>query len=252
MYPNLFGQRLLNTCGICIAIGLVLCFVVYRYYVQKKGIDRKFADFLEWNAYVAIAAGFFSAAFFQAVYNYIENPAAGFHITMQLTFLGGLIGGVSSFLIVYFAYGRKRFGPRLMEAYPIAPVCITISQVGGRIGCFFAGCCYGKPTDSWLGVRFPNLLYKAYPTQLFEAAFLLVLFLVLLYLVIQKNFKQTFVVYMIAYGSFRFCIEFLRDDPRGELVGTLSPSQTLSLLMIVGSVPVYFATRRILGASSPA
>ncbi len=246
MYPNLFNLPFLNTCGLAICVGLFLSTLVGRHYVRIKRIDPKFADFGEVNAYLAIGFGFVSAAFFQAIYNYIENPSAGFHITSDITFLGGLIGGVGAFLIGYFAYGRRKFGPRIVEFLPVAPLCITISQFGGRIGCFFAGCCYGKPTESCLGVHFPNLGYKAFPTQLFEAAFLLLLFSVLFHLAVRRNFKQTFVVYMVSYGAFRFLIEFIRDDPRGKLVGALSPSQTLSVLMVAGSVAVYFVTARLL------
>lgn len=248
MYPHLFDKTFLNTCGSCIAIGLILCFVVGRYYARVKGMNRDYARALERSAYVAIAFGFVSAAVFQAFYNYLENPSAGFHITKNVTFLGGLIGGIAMFLLLYLAVVRRKFGARLIEAGPVAPLCISIAQVFGRMGCFFGGCCYGKPTNGLLGVRFPNLGYKALPTQLFEAAFLLTLFVVLFYLVMKRNFKQSFALYMLCYGIFRFCIEYIRDDPRGALIGSLSPSQTISLLMIAGSVPVYYITAHLLKA----
>lgn len=248
MHPRLFNQPFLNTCGLCIGVGLILCFAVARHYAGVKKANFNYARFLERSSYVAIAFGFISAAVFQALYNYIEKPAAGFRITGSVTFLGGLIGGVAAFLGIYFAVVRKRFGPRLIEVMPVAPLCISIAQVFGRLGCFFGGCCYGIRTNSWLGLRFPNLGYKALPTQLFEAAFLLVLFAALYFLVMKRRFVQSCAFYMLSYGGFRFLIEFIRDDPRGALVGSLSPSQFWALLLIAGSLPVYFATEHILKA----
>ncbi|MFO1484678.1 MAG: prolipoprotein diacylglyceryl transferase family protein [Verrucomicrobiaceae bacterium] len=243
MYPKLFNQPYLNTNGICIGIGLILCFAVGRHFVRVKKMNRDFARALERNAYFAIAFGFFSAAVFQAWYDYIEHPAAGFHITGSVTFLGGLIGGVATFLAGYFAFVRPKHGPRMVEVGAIAALCISIAQACGRVGCFFGGCCYGKPTSSWLGVRFPKLNHPAMPTQLFEAAFLFFLFAVMFHLV-KRGFTQSFALYMAAYGVFRFFIEFIRDDPRGRLIDPLSPSQTISLLMIAGAMPVYFVMKK--------
>jgi phosphatidylglycerol---prolipoprotein diacylglyceryl transferase len=244
MYPKLFNQPYLNTNGLCIGIGLIVCFAVFRHFARVKKMHHRFARALELNAYVAIALGLVSAAVFQAWYDYIEHPSAGFHITMSVTVLGGLIGGVAAFLAGYFSFVRPSHGPRMVEVGAVAALCISIAQAFGRLGCLFGGCCYGKPTSSWLGVRFPNLGHAALPTQFFEATFLFLLFAVMRHLVMRRGFTQSFALYMLAYGVFRFFIEFIRDDPRGRLVGSLSPSQTLSLLMVAGSVPVYFAMKK--------
>ncbi len=247
MYPHLFNQRFLNTYGICICIGLVCCFVVVRYYARVKGGVPKWVDFCEANAYVAIGVGFIAGMSGQAIFNFIKDPSQGFRITFEsLTFICGLIGGVSSFIIGYLAIGRKKFGPRMVEVLPIAPVCILIAHAWGRVGCFFGGCCYGCATDSRLGLIFPKPGHKVYPTQVFEATFLFILFAALFYLAIKRNFKHGFVVYMIAYGIFRFLIEFIRGDNRGALVGEFSPSQSLSIIMVVSSIPIYFLTNYLL------
>jgi phosphatidylglycerol---prolipoprotein diacylglyceryl transferase len=247
MYPRLFDLRYLNTFGICISIGLILCFTVARYYGKAKKQNQAFVEFSEGNAYVAIFVGMLTSFVGQALFTYLKNPGDGFHLTTASTFVSGLFGGIGSFLIGYLAIGRKKFGPRLIEVMIIAPVCITITHAFGRLGCFFAGCCYGKPTDSFLGVRFPNLLHKVYPTQLFESAFLFVLFAILFFLVFRKNFTQAFAVYLFAYGTFRFFIEFIRGDERGAFLGSLSPSQSLAILMITGSIGFYFLTKNLLG-----
>ena len=225
--------------GLMIAVGILACFGVWFHFGKKRKIEEKFVDFVFYNAIVAIAIGFGSAALFQATYNYIENPSAGFRLNGGITFIGGLIGGIASFLIGYAIF-RKKFKARIVDMVSIAPCCILIAHAFGRVGCFFAGCCYGKPTDSFLGIQFPGLPHKVHATQLYEAIFLFALFTICFLLYWKKNFKHNLSVYLIAYGIFRFALEFLRGDERGELLGFMSPSQFWSVLMVVAGVGVYF------------
>jgi phosphatidylglycerol:prolipoprotein diacylglycerol transferase len=132
---------------------------------------------------------------------------------------------------------------------------VVLAHAFGRIGCFFAGCCYGIPTDSYLGVifphghaheAFPNQLI--YPTQLFESAFLFLLFFLLTNIKAFK--KQETVVYLIGYGVWRIFIEFFRGDNRGSIFAFIyteynafpSPSQYLSLVMII--IGIFLLTRQ--------
>ena len=146
---------------------------------------------------------------------------------------------------------RRRLKGRLVSteygfpALSVLPCCVLIGHSLGRVGCFFAGCCYGKPTDSWLGVKFPRLPEPVYPTQLYEAAFLLILFAVCSYLLLKKQFRHNMTVYLIGYGIFRFLIEFIRGDDRGKLFGLLSPSQFWSLGMVILGVLLYFGMERV-------
>ncbi len=225
--------------GVMIAVGLVAAFMVLFYYSKKKNIDSKLVDFVFYDGVVSIAFGFLSAALFQALYEYIEDPSRGFRFGEGITFIGGFIGGAVCFLVIYFIF-RKRLKINLLDILSIIPCSILIAHAFGRIGCFFAGCCYGKETNSFLGVQFPHLPNPVYPTQLFEAAFLLILFGVCSYLVLKKDFKYNLSVYLVGYGIFRFLIEFLRGDDRGAFLGgIISPSQFWSLLMIVIGVLLF-------------
>ena len=225
--------------GLMIAVGIIACFGVLFQFGKKRKIEERFIDFIFYNAIVAIILGFGSAALFQATYNYIENPSAGFNFEGGLTFIGGLIGGIVSVLVGYAIF-RPRYKARLVDMISIAPCCILIAHAFGRVGCFFAGCCYGKPTDSFLGVQFPGMSQKVHPTQLYEAIFLFALFTLCYLLYWKKNFKHNLSLYLVVYGIFRFCIEYLRGDDRGQLIGMISPSQFWSILMVVGGVAVYF------------
>ena len=235
--------------GIMIAIGVLCAFATLFAVAKKKSIDGKFTDFVFYNGLVSIAVGFGSAALFQAVYDYIEDPSARFHFNGGLTFIGGLIGGVICFLLIY-ALCRKNYTARLYQTISILPCSILIAHAFGRVGCFFAGCCYGKETDSLLGVQFPDLPNPVHPTQLYEAAFLFVMFAICLYLMIKKDFKHSHSVYLITYGIFRFFLEHVRDDHRGAFVGAIYPSQFWSLLMVVAGVVVFFIVRHIYGKAA--
>lgn len=268
--------------GIMIAVGILVCFLVLYRYSRRLSLPEKLMDFVFYDGVFAIVVGFGSAALFQAVLNYREHPEQGFQFGNGITFMGGLIGGAAAFLIVYFVYGliyaarHKRAGAgrgevmldalthrtgslRLWDILPVIPCCITVAHAFGRIGCFFAGCCYGKQTDSFLGVVFPERasLGKVHPTQLYEAAFLFLLFGVLTYLLLVKKYKGTMAIYLIAYAVFRFLIEYLRGDDRGAFIGPFSPSQVWSIpMLLIGVVllilPSVLRRRRGEAADRPA
>lgn len=250
MYPKLFGIEFLNMYGLCIGIGIIACLAFLNYACKKLGIDSKFENFVEWNALIAIVLGFCSASLFQSFYNFLENPKGGFHLTSNFTFIGGLIGGVASFLIIYFAYGKKKYGAHLLDLLPIAACCILVAHAFGRIGCFCAGCCYGKevPPHTLFAMKMPrideNYASSAdwpwlYPTQLFESAFLFIMFGICAFITVNKKYKYTMPIYLISYGVFRFLIEFIRDDDRGSLIPGLTPSQFFSIIMVLGGIALF-------------
>lgn len=231
-----------------IIIGLVLCFTMCAVLCNKLKINKKFKWFFLITTVFVIIFGFASASLFQSFYEYLENPARGFVISGNITFFGGLIGGTFTFLVFYYWIGRK-YGTKLTDILSIIAVMITIAHAFGRIGCFLAGCCYGKETSSVLGVQFPHLDSPVYPTQLFEASFLLILFSVLLFLILKYRFKYGMQLYAICYGVFRFLIEYLRGDPRGSFIPGISPSQFWGLVLIVVGVVTWIIMHKVLEKS---
>ena len=228
--------------GVMIAVGILCTFAVLYLYGKRMKVDIRFLDFCFYNGIVSIALGFGSAALFDSFYDYLENPEAGFRFTGGLTFLGGLIGGVACFLMVY-VFMRRRLHGRLSEVISIAPCCITITHAFGRVGCFFAGCCYGKVTDGPFGVLFPGHSEPVHPTQLYEAIFLFAVFGVMSYLLLARRFRHNMSIYLITYGIFRYLIEFVRDDDRGSFIGSISPSQFWAIVMVVLGIVIPFAWR---------
>lgn len=248
MYPyKILG--IFHLYGLMIAVGILACFGILTLCGKKFKIEEKFIDFVYFNAIVAIALGFGAAALFQATYNYIDNPAEGFKFE-GITFIGGLLGGIAVFLGGYAIF-RKRYKARVTDILSIAPCCILIAHAFGRIGCLFAGCCHGDLTDAWYGIVQHELVIngvyyesaKVVPTQLFEAIFLFALFAICFILLWKKKFRYNLSVYLIAYGIFRFAIEYLRADDRGGFIPGVSPSQFWSILMVVAGVGLIFLMR---------
>ena len=260
MYPNelfnLFGLSV-DMYTICIIVGIVACLIFTIYAMNKCGYSTSASDAIIIIGIIAIIVGWISAVLFQALYNYIANPAGEFHFE-GMTFIGGLIGGVITFIGVYFlfVYG---INPKLKEGsffkvnmnkgiwylVRIAPISITIAHAFGRIGCLFAGCCYGQKTDAWYGIWNAALQCKTVPVQLYESMFLFVLSAVMILLLFRFKSKDTMAIYLVSYGIWRFIIEFFRADntERGQFIPGLTPSQFWSIIMVIGGVAIFFIYR---------
>lgn len=243
--------------GICMAVGIIACFGFLMFAFGKRNLNDEAIDKILFIGLFATAFGIFMAMVFQSLYNYINNPSAGFKLDTSMTFQGGLIGGVSSFLIVWNLYVfviaprtkikflQNNMNAGLCDALPAIPIGITIAHAFGRLGCTFAGCCHGAETDAWYGIEMYATSFgrvaKVVPTQLFECIFLVLLTAIMMILYFKFRFNCNFGVYAISYGVWRFLIEFARDDYRGSFVGGITPSQFWSIVMVVLGIAYFFA-----------
>ena len=133
-----------------------------------------------------------------------------------LVFYGGILGG----LFYLFSYG-KLFGKKLEDFKFLVPA-LCFSHAIGRIGCFLAGCCYGKACHLAWAVE------GRHPVQLYEAFFLFLFGIIFL----QKKWRS-FKTYLFAYAGLRFILEFFRgDEVRGLWFG-FSTSQLIALAIIL-------------------
>ncbi|MBI4564993.1 MAG: prolipoprotein diacylglyceryl transferase [Planctomycetes bacterium] len=161
---------------------------------------------------------------------------------------GGLVAGILAGAL----YAKMRRASVLQLA-DLAAAPIMIGVAFGRVGCFLNGCCYGKPTEAWLGVRFPkgSASYAehggqaVHPTQLYETAATLLIFAALSWYAKHKKRRDGEVVLLLGvlYPAWRFFVEFLRDDPRPKWLGPLSYSQTLSLVFFLLCGAAWFMLR---------
>lgn len=250
MYPYsiIFGIDLYT---VFLCIGIIGAIVVFRLFSDRIKMNWRVQNFCILVAFVSIVIGYLSAVFFQALYD-IESRG-GFIIDSSTgaTFYGGLIGGAGCFIALYFGIGSFWFKDKVhidsfFSLADIAAASIAIAHGFGRIGCLMAGCCHGKIVDAWYSVYMPAINAKAVPLQLYEALFLFALFGFFTFRVFTRR-SCNLPLYMAIYGVWRFVIEYFRTDDRGStVVDFLSPSQFIALLMIIGSVALFFGQRAIM------
>ncbi|MDO9629401.1 MAG: prolipoprotein diacylglyceryl transferase [Acholeplasmataceae bacterium] len=242
LFPEIFGYTIpMYDLLIIIGVFLMLIYVANRL-EKKDNFSRQQTNKILVLIAISLVFALFFSFILDGIFHSIKEGELEFG---SINFLGGLIGGFASFLFLMKHFYKddnkdmKKIGNTVITG-------VVLAHAFGRIGCFCAGCCFGIPTESYLGVIFPHghahTLYpdvSVYPTQLFEAIFLFILFFVLIKV---KSFKDKEVqIYLISYGIWRIFIEFIRGDNRGVLLPLFrtqynifpTPSQLMSLLMIM-------------------
>ena len=244
MHPVLFTftiqghETVVGTYGLFMIAGFLLAVASALYISGLKGYRP--GEFFNYVMIIVacVIAGAFIAGFFiflpeRMARGFFDYPAA-------LVSWGGILGGIAAAAAISLRF-RENF---LYMADIIAPGCLAGMGIG-RIGCFFAGCCYGIHTDSCLGASFTDPISPAsamrqplVPTQLLSAAFLILAGAVFFRIVIRNKLSgASFAASAIVYSLFRFTIEFWRDDPRLFLFG-LSDGQMFSILYFICGIGI--------------
>lgn len=266
MYPVLFriGSFPINTYGVFLALAFLAGILVAAKLAARDGLPReRIYDLCLWMLLASLVGSKILMFFTEPEYR--EHPAQLFSLDFLRSggvFYGGLIGAVTTAYVLIRRYGL----PWWKTADACAPG-IALGNVLGRQGCFSAGCCWGKPTNLPWGVRFTELGHeitgvpidaKLHPTQLYESFSMLIVFFFLLWLHRRKKFSgQVILAYVIVYAAVRFMIEFVRDDPRGDVLGLttltgLSTSQMIGLIVGAGAlVTLIIRWRRASAAKDP-
>jgi phosphatidylglycerol:prolipoprotein diacylglycerol transferase len=241
MYNDLFtiGGITVHGYGLMIGLGILCAILVAQLRAGKRVLS---VDFLYTLALAALIFGFIGAKLLFCIVEWravLNDPklilsGSGFVI------YGGILGGVAA-AIVACRIKKVRF----LDYFDLVAPSIALAQGFGRIGCFLAGCCYGRETDWSCGVTFQSSLYapngiRLIPTQLISSAgdFLIALVL-LLYARRGRKPGRVGGLYLILYSAGRFAVEFLRGDPRGS-VGFLSTSQFIAVFILILGLLLFF------------
>lgn len=221
--------------GLMIGIGVLFCILMGMMRAKKYGLKE---DAVIDIAIYGLIIGFLGAKLLFIIVeweDFIKDPMSVLG-TEGFVVYGGISAGVLA-AIVYCRIKKLVF----LEYFDLLSASIALAQGFGRIGCFLAGCCYGRETDSVFGVTFPTGCMapagvKVLPTQLFSSAgdFAIMAFLLWHYKR-RKHVGDTGFVYMLVYGIGRFFIEMLRNDNRGA-VGALSTSQFISVFIVAAAL----------------
>ncbi len=263
MYPELFriGGFPITTYGIFLAVGMLLALFVTARLAAHDGLSKdKIYDLGLWT----LVGGLVGSKILMILVEPETNVFTLDFLRSGGVFYGGLLGGFLAVVIVVRMYKL----PFWKVADAFAPG-VALGQAFGRQGCFSAGCCWGKPTTLPWGVHFTPLGHEytgvpivapdgsdlhLHPTQLYESFIMLAVFGFLFWLHRRKKFDgQILIAYGIIYAIVRFSIEFIRDDPRGDLWGMtsqtgLSTSQMVSLVVLVAAVVFWFWRLRSAGS----
>lgn len=246
MHPILFtiGGISIYSYGLMIAIGAIAG-VAYMAIRGKKEVGLTFDQANSLFLYIFIAAFLGGKVFllFEDAPRYFAHPAK------LLTGSGFVFYGSFLFAVPTMFWFFKKHKLPTYAMLDIMAVTTCLVHMFGRIGCFMAGCCYGVPTDSFLGVIFTDPACHArplgepiHPTQLYEAGFIFLVMIVLLFLRGRRLFYgQLFLTYLLLYAIGRYVLEFFRgDSERGFIIKDyLSHSQLIALLIFVVVLYIY-------------
>ncbi|MBR3298285.1 MAG: prolipoprotein diacylglyceryl transferase [Clostridia bacterium] len=254
MHPfiHIFGLEI-PSYGLMMALAFILAIVLSYFRAKKAGKNPEIILDL---AIAAIVIGLGCAYLLYIFVTYpldkiwksITDGSFSVFKSGGLVFYGGVIGGALA-VIGYLKLIKKQ---KVWDYSAIIVPTIPLAHAVGRIGCFLAGCCYGKCVDTPISVIYTNPIGGAptgtpvFPIQLVESACNIVVFVILL-LYVGRQLKRGSVLflYMILYGIERFVLEYFRyDEIRGIFLG-LSTSQWISIAMVViGAVGLMLSFKR--------
>ena len=208
-----------------VLLGLAAGAGIY-FYEAKKGkklTEQGFFIFIG-----SLAGGALGAKLAELLINfkYVISEVSPDLLFSGRTIAGGLIGGAAG-----AALAKKLMGVTERRGNYFAPA-IAAGLAIGRLGCFFQGCCYGTPTSLPWGVNFGDNIPR-HPTQLYESAFMLLLFVYLEKIKDRPGLKpgRLFDVLMLNYFTFRFFVEFIRVEK--QAFWGLSVFQLISIAVII-------------------
>ena len=246
-FINVFGREL-PMYGICMITGAFLAILFACLRAKKKGLYQ--LDVLLCSLFCFIfgllgAKLLFIITDIPAMVEHFKTNAFEWHwllmriVNSGIVFYGGLLGGFFGGWL-YLKVFRLDFWSHADALIPFLP----LAHAFGRLGCFCAGCCYGRPLDPPFGWYFPNAIgaphdVALFPVQLFEATFLLVVLFPLIQIYSARKRKPGQIVgfYLVFYGIFRFFNEYLRYDEIRGIFGGVSTSQWISLALVpIGAV----------------
>lgn len=236
MHPILFtiGNIEIHVWGILVSLGVVAgLWLAIR---LAEGSEFT-AEMLQEYVIYGVVAGFLGARAWEVVFSWGEYDP----LQVLMFWQGGLsIQGavVANIILASWYFGRKKLSFKRFA--DIAAPGLILGQAIGRIGCFFNGDAYGRPTESWYGIVYQpgTPAYNAWgttplvPAELIEACLDVIILAVLLRVFRKKQFDgQVAIAYFILYSLARFGLEFLRTD--SLMLGGFKAAQLTALVTVL-------------------
>ena len=244
MYPILFtiGSLEVHVWGLLVSLGVLAGVWLAIRLAQGSEFTE---DMVQEYVIYGVFAGFLGARAWEVIFSwgdYVANP-----LQALMFWQGGLsIQGavVANVLLAWWYFGRKKLS--VLRFLDIATPGLILGQAIGRIGCFFNGDAYGKPTDAWYGVVYQpgTPAFHAWggatlvPAELMEAGLDFVILAILLRLFRKKQFDgQVALAYFVLYSLARFGLEFLRTD--SLMIGGFKAAQLTALFTALTAAGIW-------------
>ena len=242
--------------GIMVALGFVCAVSMLMLNRKHAGIDSEQISDI---ALYGMISGILGARIFYVVEFW--DQYRGNLLEIVRIDHGGLVfyGGFICAIMVVLVYCRMK-KLLILNILDIFGPAMAVGHAFGRIGCFMNGCCYGKPSEIFCAVHFPEGSAPAaafpgqsvHPVQLYEASFNIVLATVLVLLLRKEKLKPGMIasIYLISYGVARFLFELLRGDHRDFVFNLLTPSQSICPIVVLAGIALMFYSNRIGGSEA--
>lgn len=225
--------------GLMIGIGVIAAYLTAEYRAKKRKMGNE--DTIFFLVIWCVIGGMLGAKLLYWITQYQEILRDPSMIWADLTdgfvVYGGILGGILS----GWLYCRVKKLP-FLKYFDLTMPSIALAQGFGRIGCFLAGCCYGRETDSAIGITFTHSDFAPngvplIPTQLISSGLDFIHFGILIFLSRKcKADGQVAGFYLIFYSAGRFILEFFRGDLERGSVGALSTSQFISIFTFLAGI----------------
>ncbi|MGO9275120.1 MAG: prolipoprotein diacylglyceryl transferase [Terriglobia bacterium] len=266
MHPILFhiGSFHLPTYGVLLALALLTAIYTVVRLGRREGLDTaRLMDLSTWIIVVSLLG----AKVLMVVTDWRDYRSLGDVFSWATIQAGGVFYGGFLAAVLFSAWYVRVYRQPTWKVFDVYAPAIALGQSIGRLGCFAAGCDYGKPAHSSLAVIFTNpyshdlvgvpLGIPLHPTQVYESLATLAIFGILLWWYPRKTRDgEVFLIYLTLYAVARFFLEFLRgDEDRGFVFHhLLSTSQFIALLALVAAAVMayFFYRRRVAPGFSPA
>lgn len=229
------GHFTVHGYGLMIGLGFLIAYLLLGYRAKKYNLSENDATNI---AIFVLIFGFLGGKLLYILVEFKTFLQAPMSVIGSEGFVvyGGIITGI---LTIYLYCKIKKLD--FLRYFDILAPAVAVNQAFGRIGCFLAGCCYGRETECAIGVVFPEGALaptgvKLLPTQLFSAGADFALAIILMVYARKTKYKgNVSALYLLLYSIGRPIIEYFRNDNRGA-VGTLSTSQFISIFTFLFAV----------------
>ena len=245
---HIYGPFAIHSFGLMIVIGLIITL----YFLEKDAKLQKLVSHNQLSTIIqmSLVAGIAGGRIWFLITNPIDATNWFDYFTVWnggLSILGAIIG-IITILSLYLTWNKIPILLLLDRLTLYAPFLQSIS----RLGCFFAGCCHGLPTNLPWGIIYEHpdslapLHVMMHPTQIYSSITLMVIFIILYAFDKRQNNKpgQILTLYIMLTSAERFIVEFWRGDTlfseTSYCVQFLSVQQILALILFIGALLIFF------------